>query len=188
MLEGLRLRAQCGRMLRSLDIQPPLDITELSRRLGEARGRPIRLIEMSLTGSLGYSLPHGPYDVCVYEKDTSEPHQNHIICHELGHIMLRHLDPGHLDAETSLYWANECGGSGEAADLEKINRDIPFDGFPRRLRRICFDSPHERAVELIADTLMEWAVVPGRAPRPLSAELGEARTMYGSLSSQRGWL
>jgi hypothetical protein len=170
-------------MLRSLDIQPPLDITELSRRLGEARGRPIRLIEMSLTGSLGYSLPHGPYDVCVYEKNTSEPHQNHIICHELGHIMFRHLDPG-----LSLYWADDCGGPGEAADLEKINRNIPFDGFPRRLRRICFDSPHERAVELIADTLMEWAVVPGCVPRPLSAELGEARTMYGSLSSQRGWL
>jgi hypothetical protein len=140
MLEGFRLRAQCGRMLRSLDIQPPLDITELSRRLGEARGRPIRLIEMSLTGSLGYSLPHGPYDVCVYEKNTSEPHQNHIICHELGHIMFRHLDPG-----LSLYWADDCGGPGEAADLEKINRNIPFDGFPRRLRRICFDRACGRA-------------------------------------------
>lgn len=188
MLEGMRLRSRCRQLLRDLDVQPPLDVTELCIRLGAYRGRPIRLVSLSLAGSLGYSLAHGERDVIVFHKDTSRPHQDHIICHELGHLIMGHLDP-----DSSLYWETALGGgveaAAEAADVAAINLQLPFDGVPRRLRRICFDSLHERAVEQIANVFMEWAVVPGRAAGPAPEGLGDAQPLFSSLLlSRRGWL
>ena len=38
------LRRRCRRLLTELDIRPPLDVSELCRRVGETRGKPIRLV------------------------------------------------------------------------------------------------------------------------------------------------
>jgi hypothetical protein len=120
--------------------------------------------------------------VIVYQRDTSKPHQDHIICHELGHVMCGHLEP-----DPDIYW-QEPADPAEEADLAAVSPLLPFDGAPRRLRRTCYDSPHERAVELIANTFMEWAHVPGCAPPPSPLGLGDAQGLYSSLRWKRGWL
>ena len=38
------LRRRCRTLLNELDIRPPLDVVELCRRVGESRGKPIRLV------------------------------------------------------------------------------------------------------------------------------------------------
>jgi hypothetical protein len=38
------LRKRCRRLLNQLDIEPPLDVLQLCERLGERRGKPIRLM------------------------------------------------------------------------------------------------------------------------------------------------
>jgi hypothetical protein len=167
--------------LQDLEVEPPLDVTALARLIGEYRGREIRLVAWPIK-TFGYSFRADGYDVIVYQKNTSKPHQDHIICHELGHCICGHLDP-----ESDVYWEDPTEDD-EEADVEEVAPHLPFEGVPRRLRRSCYDSPHERAVELIANTFMEWAYVPGCAPQQRPDGLGDAETMYSSLQWKRGWL
>lgn len=180
------LRSECRRLLRELDIRPPLDVTELAARIAAHRGRPIRLIAWPLN-RFGYSFSWDEgsqhCDVIAFQKNAAKWHQDHIICHELAHIYCGHLeDPKFLDD----------GGEDddETSDAADISADLPFSGVLRRLRRTCYDSPEERLVELMATTLMEWAVVPGCAPQPSpTGAVGDAvGTLYESLSYRRGWL
>ncbi|MFL6140881.1 MAG: hypothetical protein ACJ72N_03280 [Labedaea sp.] len=80
-----------------LDLPDPFDVHELCRRIGASRGRPIRpcAIALSATGFCGLWLAARAVDYVCYEQDTSAHHQEHIILHELGHIMF-----GHGGAET----------------------------------------------------------------------------------------
>jgi hypothetical protein len=48
------LRRRCRRLLRDLDIRPPLDVPALCGRLAERRRRPIRLIPYPIE-------VHGPF-------------------------------------------------------------------------------------------------------------------------------
>lgn len=181
MMNERRLRSRCRRLLRDLDIQPPLDVTELCARVGAHRGREIRLVGAPLK-RFGMSFPVGQYDVIVFQENTSRPHQDHICCHELGHILCGHLDPGNP------YQEDDINDDAEAHDAAVIAPLLPFDGVPRRLRRSCYDSPYERAVELIATTFMEWAVVPGCSPESTTPTgFGESQKLYEALSYRRGW-
>lgn len=176
-----RLWSHCRRLLRDLDVQPPLDITELCARVGAYRGREIRVVAVPLK-RFGVSFDAGTCDVIAVQSHTSRPHQDHICCHELGHIVCGHLDPGHPYQEDDVADADETHDAAVVAPL------LPFDGMPRRLRRSCYDSPYERAVELIATTFMEWAAVPGCAPQPTSPGFEESRSLQLALSYRRGWL
>jgi hypothetical protein len=178
-----QLRAQCRRLLRELDIRPPLDVVDLCRRIGEHRGRPIRLVEypLAIPGPFGLSFEadfegDGRCDVIAYQKETSKWHQNHIILHELGHILADY--DGGEDGE------DDSG----VADFEEIVTRLPFGSVRRRYRRTCYDSPHEREAELIATIIMEWAAALDGTPDPLAAELGESRYLRRSLSYRVGWL
>ncbi|GAA0245224.1 hypothetical protein GCM10010492_50720 [Saccharothrix mutabilis subsp. mutabilis] len=68
------------------------DVHGLCAELGARRRRPILLLGTPL-GALGVSglwLAADHADVICYESDTSRPHQEHIILHELGHILHGH--------------------------------------------------------------------------------------------------
>ncbi|NMI00636.1 hypothetical protein [Pseudonocardia acidicola] len=204
MMNELRLRRQCRRLLRDLDIQPPLDMARLCTRIGDYRGRKIILHEEPLeisstaaadgghgkgdTSAFGYSFDWGDYDVIVFQKNTSRSHQLHIIFHELGHIICGHIDPDYVAEDQNE--AEDDAGAAAAAIAAVALHLPPFKGVvpPRMLRRACYDSSRERLVESIATTFMEWAVMPGHAPQPTPRELGDAQRLYEALSYRRGWL
>lgn len=176
-MDQLELRRACRDLLRSLRVQPPLEMMELCKRIGEVRGRPIRLVEYKLTDEIALSWNAGAFDVIAWRPHTSPWHRDHSIAHELGHCLCGHIDPE--------------GGYGEYApanndDLESVLVDLRSDGPPPQGggRRGCYDSPHEATVELIANTLLQWSCMPGRAPSAHPAGLGLAR----ALSWRRGWL
>ncbi|MGP3999423.1 hypothetical protein [Streptomyces sp. 8N706] len=75
-----------------MDIPSPLDVRVLCDRVAERSGRPIRLEPISLpaSGPCGLWVATGTCDYVFYEQDTSRLHQEHIIAHELGHVLCGH--------------------------------------------------------------------------------------------------
>lgn len=94
-----RLRRRCLARLRDLPLPAPFDVHELCQRVAARRGRPIRLLPVAgLTGVCGLWIATGTTDLICYERDTTRPHQDHIILHELSHVLCHHYPvttPGH---------------------------------------------------------------------------------------------
>jgi len=156
-----RLRKRCRTLLRELDIRPPLDVRDLCARLAQRRGRPIRLMAhpLKVPGPFGLWFMTESMDVIFYQQQTTRPHQDHIILHEIGHI-IDALTPDERPAETT-----------------------------RALRRTCYDSAYEREAELIATVILEWASVlnPLYPSARTAGDVGAER-IGSSLSHHQGWL
>lgn len=90
------LRKRCQRrvdhVLATVGRPQPFDINVLLDRLEHARGRPIDLCPISWrTGdSSGAWQAHADHDVIAYAANTSGIHQDHIILHEIGHMIAEH--------------------------------------------------------------------------------------------------
>jgi hypothetical protein len=87
-----RLRRQCRALLRELDLPAPFGPRELCRRLSGHRGRPIRLMPYPIEqpGPFGIWFSTDATDLIVYQSQTTRAHQEHIILHEVGHIIAGH--------------------------------------------------------------------------------------------------
>lgn len=98
-----RLHRRSLELVRSLDIPSPFDIWELCGRVAERHGRPIRLepVRLPVDGPCGLWISATDVDYIFYEQDTSQLHQEHIIAHELGHVICGHKENAVLGEETS---------------------------------------------------------------------------------------
>lgn len=87
-----RLRQECRRLLRELGLRPPLDVRELCRRVGERRGRAIHLMphRFPVPGPFGAWTAGAEADHIHFQAETSAAHQDHIILHELSHLLAGH--------------------------------------------------------------------------------------------------
>ncbi|MEU9068930.1 hypothetical protein AB0D60_18850 [Streptomyces sp. NPDC048306] len=161
-----------------MDIQPPLDVTRLCGALSEKRGRHIELrpYPMPIPGPLGLWVDTPAADLIIYQQHTTRLHQDHIILHEVGHILanddeLVEEDP---DDPAEGWWA----GMLPALNAATI----------RRMRKRCsYDSEEECEVELSATIILEWSSVLDRTT-PVVAEDPSARRVNAALSGNRGWL
>src|SRR5262249_46640586 len=70
----------------------PFDIDTFVRFLSQRRRRPIHLVPLALGAAQpsGMTLVLSEMDIVCYEAETSWTHQEHIIAHELAHIMCGH--------------------------------------------------------------------------------------------------
>lgn len=86
------LRRLCRRLLRELDLQPPLRADELCERLGRHRGRPIVVVPTDLPGVGGFGalVPMPAKDLIVYPQQLAPAHQATIIFHEIVHLVRGH--------------------------------------------------------------------------------------------------
>ncbi|MFF9409863.1 hypothetical protein ACF1B0_30720 [Streptomyces anandii] len=127
-----------------------------------------------------YSLPvPGPFgvwiatrasDYIIYQRETTKPHQDHIILHEVGHILAGH----HSD-------------EGDEDLLNLMLPDIAPQAIRRALRRTSYDQEHEREAELVATIILEWASVLNRvAPPPMNDV--SVRRVQTALGDRQGWL
>lgn len=166
------LRRRCRRDLRALGIEPPLRVNVLCQRLGERRGRPIRLVSYSLPvpGPFGLWLATASTDYILYQAETTRVHQDHIILHEVGHILANHRS----DDTDDEYW-------------QQIMPDLSLDVIRRALQRTYYDTEQEQEAELVATIIMEWAsvldyVTSRRSTEPVAQRLQDA------LGDRQGWL
>jgi hypothetical protein len=94
------LRRRCAAVLRDLPIPVPFDARALCERVSALRGRPIRLIPITrLTGVCGLWVATDTTDLIFYEQETTPPHYEHIILHELSHLLCDHYPASLSPAE-----------------------------------------------------------------------------------------
>lgn len=170
------LRRRCRRLLNELDIRPPLEVTELCRKLGEQRGRPIRLVEhpIPVPGPFGVWIATETADYILYQQHTSRSHQDHIVLHEIGHMI--------------------AGHRGEEQDNEVIAGLLPGaepaaarKALPTLMSRTSYDNEHELEAETVATIILEWASVLDRVVGRASSDATAAK-MGTALGDRLGWL
>ncbi|PKV94741.1 hypothetical protein ATK30_5623 [Amycolatopsis echigonensis] len=179
-----QLRRRCRQLLTDLDIHPPLDVTELCRRVGVQRGKPIRLRAhpIPVPGPFGAWVAAASADYIFYQQETSKPHQDHIILHELGHMLAGHDSDAHDDTLLS----DLCPGSSTEA-LRAEYPDLAPDAVRRALRRTSYDTEQEYEAETVATIILEWASVLDRVWVPAAGN-DTAHRMETALSDRLGWL
>lgn len=166
-----RLRRRLRGELAALGIEGPTDMADVCARLGRRRGKPIRLVAypLEVPGPFGLWLNTPSADYILYQAETTRVHQEHIIAHELGHLLAGHSSNEQDDA----VW-------------RELMPDIPPDVIRRALRRTSYDTDDEREAETVATILLEAAVVvesvarPGLSPR--------ARRAQRTLGDSNDWL
>ncbi|QLH25727.1 toxin [Streptomyces sp. Rer75] len=136
-----RLRKAGARRIADLDLPEVADVAELCRYLGEIRERPITLVPMPIPTShpCGMWVAARDEDLIFFDANTTSAHQEHIILHELGHIICCHRGAGWLDeASARLLFPN-------------LDPDIVRD----MLLRATYDDVQEQEAEIIAYLLSQ---------------------------------
>ncbi|KJY34952.1 MULTISPECIES: hypothetical protein [Streptomyces] len=136
-----KLRKAGARRLAELDLPEVTDVADLCRHLGEARERPIILVPMQMPSShpCGMWVAARDEDLIFYDANTTSAHQEHIILHELGHIICCHRGAGGLD---------------EAA-ARLLFPDLDPDLVRDMLLRATYDDVQEQEAEIIAYLLAQ---------------------------------
>jgi hypothetical protein len=91
-MNSKEMRRRCQDLIADLDIPVPFDAHKLCARVATRHGRPIRLraVAMSVNSPCGIWLSTGGSDYIFYEEHTSRLHQEHIVTHEIGHMLCNH--------------------------------------------------------------------------------------------------
>ncbi|GAB1640631.1 hypothetical protein [Krasilnikovia sp. MM14-A1259] len=86
------LRRRCAGRLAQLSLTPTTSMAALCEQLGRRRDRPIRLVSLPMpeAGPCGIWLSLPEVDLIAYEAGTHRMHQDHIIAHELAHLICGH--------------------------------------------------------------------------------------------------
>ncbi|MFK0288026.1 ImmA/IrrE family metallo-endopeptidase [Streptomyces sp. NPDC090499] len=162
-----QLRRWCKRELRTLGARPPLEVVSLCRLIGDHRGRSIRLFahRFPTLGPSGLWVATGETDYIFYQQETSTTHQNHIIAHELGHILAEHHG-SKLDGEL----------------FEGMMPHLSAAAVRNALQRTVYEESEECEAELVAATIMEliWAF-DGRNRHPEDSPAHRLGTALGGL-------
>jgi hypothetical protein len=168
------LRKRCRRLLNELGIEPPLDVALLCARVGEKRGKPIRLMPypLQVPGPFGCWIATRAADYIFYQRETTKSHQDHIVLHELGHMLADHQPVG--DAEPGDF-------------LPGFPPDVDKDVIQRALRRTSYDEAHEWEAETVATIILEWASVLNYTI-PRRGDDRDLRRIQGTLRDHQGWL
>lgn len=155
------LRQTCLSRLRELEdrglrLPRPFDAISLCQRVGEVLGRHITLVGVPMPAGAPFGLTFFTDlgHVIAYEERTSRVHRDHIIAHELGHILLDHR-PLALDDEQA------------SRLLLPALRPTMVD---RVLNRTgVYSRGEEQEAEMMATVLLELAARESDAPAPASA-------------------
>jgi hypothetical protein len=134
------LTERCRTRLTALDLPRPFDVHEFCDRVGRARRRPVTLLPMDLPADApcGMWLSTDERDYVVYQRATTPLHQEHIILHELAHVICGHV--------------GEKGIDGEHA--RRLFPRLAPETVRRALGRGAYSSEEEQEAELLASMIL----------------------------------
>ncbi|MGV9785858.1 regulator component [Streptomyces sp. NPDC003435] len=102
-----RLRTACEERVAALRLPHRFSTRDLCDAVAAERGRPIILRPLRTLGAIdapcGIRLETPDADLLFYEEGTSALHQNHILAHEVSHIICDH--PGSLELDADAFHA-----------------------------------------------------------------------------------
>nr|WP_188273724.1 ImmA/IrrE family metallo-endopeptidase [Streptomyces sp. CBMA152] len=129
---------RCRGIAASLELPVPFDAVELIADAAEQRGRPIELMPIPWTPGVpcGLLVSADQADYIAYAEDTSPLHRQHILVHELSHLLCGH--DGTLSTELTPHLADEL--------------------VHRVLGRTVYTEPQEQEAELLASLIIQRAV------------------------------
>ncbi|TQF04445.1 toxin [Kitasatospora acidiphila] len=145
-----KLRKAGARRIAELGLPEAADVAELCAYLGEIRQRPILLVPMPMPAShpCGMWVAARDEDLIFYDANTTGAHQEHIILHELGHIICCHRGAGGLDE----------------ASARLLFPDLDPDLVRDMLLRATYDDVQEQEAEIIAYLLSQRMGADADAP------------------------
>ncbi|MBP2476723.1 hypothetical protein JOF53_005595 [Crossiella equi] len=155
---------RCAQLVSTLDIPEPFDVRSLVASLAAERGRPIELIPLAARPSTpcGVLAATDRADYLFYTSDTSPLHQEHILLHELGHLLCGHVGTGDLSETVS----------------QVLMPNLPVELVRRVLGRTTYAQEQEQEAELVASLIMHR--VRRELPQaPVSSELERLRSAFG---------
>jgi hypothetical protein len=139
------VRRRCEARLRQMTLPVPFDLSELCRTVSARRGRPLHL--RGIPGPVTRARPCGIWiatdddDWIFVDQDTSLLHREHIVVHELAHMLCGH-------------------DSTELPENDMMGRLFPNlspDMVRTVLSRASYHSEHEREAELLASLILAQA-------------------------------
>ncbi|MFF2073700.1 ParH-like protein [Kitasatospora sp. NPDC058162] len=137
--ERRELWRRCRTLAAELRLPGPFDAERLVAAVGARFGRPVELLLLPsrTCGPCGVLVSTDRAEYIGYPVDTTPIHQQHIVLHELAHLLCHHR--GRAD------------GAAEAAAVPRSLRPHLSDELVRRvLGRHGYSEPEEREAELIA--------------------------------------
>ncbi|MEV4134892.1 hypothetical protein AB0J72_22295 [Dactylosporangium sp. NPDC049742] len=161
------LEKQVKRMLAGLDVPDPFDLRAFCASVAAARGRDLHLHQLPAAGvdgtACGLWLATDKADHVFYAAGAGWLHQQHIILHEIGHILCDHVAP-----------------EPEPEDVTALLLpDLDPATVARVLRRSSYSAPQEQVAEMIATMLNERAATTAAARPPADPALGN---LYDALA------
>jgi len=135
-----KVRRRCAEVLRDLGLPDHFDVPTLCAELSARRGRPIRRLPVpNLFDVCGLWIATDTADLIAYEQHTTAPHQNHIVLHEIGHMLCDHYPATLSPAEQARLL------------LPKLDPDM----IRRVLGRTGYSSVEEQEAEFLASLLAQ---------------------------------
>lgn len=137
-----QLRRRCQTLLDGLHLPRPFSVGALCSQLAEERGRPLHLHPMPARsageGACGLWLATATDDHIFFEQHTAPLHQEHIVLHEIGHLLFDHK-------------AYDTAAAGVA--LGSLFRTVNPDLIRRMLGRTNYSSRQEQEAEMLASLI-----------------------------------
>nr|WP_296064373.1 hypothetical protein [uncultured Actinoplanes sp.] len=150
------LRRRCEARLRGLRIPSPFDLDAFCDEVAARRGRPLvrqAVPGLSAEAPCGLWVGTGRADHVFYDPGTSPLHAEHIVLHELAHIL--------------------SGHSGRDAGLARLFPDLDPATVRRVLGRVSYTTAQEREAEMMA------SLIRGRPAPPPGTTLGRVAGALG---------
>ncbi len=157
-------------LVEDLPLPEPFTVPDLVAAVADRRGRPIDIGTLpggATAQTCGVWFQLVDRDVILVEENTSAFHRDHIVLHELGHMLCDHRG----------------GDDGRAAGVDALARllpDLSPDLVRRMLNRTAYTTDEEQEAELVASLIRITAEARAHRAQPgvlgnLAAALGLGR-------------
>lgn len=134
------IRKQCESALQGVPVPNPFDINDFCRVISARRGRALHLVpKQTRLGPCGVWLSLPDVDYVFYEPETSQLHREHIILHELGHLLCEHQPTEVIDEEV----------------IAQLFPDLNPTVVHRVLGRTTYTAIEEQEAEMVASLVRE---------------------------------
>lgn len=157
--EDAEIRQRCADRRAQLDVPTPFDLDAFVAQLAQQRGRPLQVSPLDALATpdtpCGVWIGTDAADHVFVEAHTSAFHRDHIVCHELAHMLLEHDSA-----------APTLGESYASRLLPNLSPDM----LRRVLGRTAYTDRQEREAELLATLILGRT----RPPRPVADRAASA--------------